>query len=90
VNSIQQSVKIEVTLRRLKSLRDWLYESAGEDTPFTNELDGIIDYLESKKICTHCDAEFDPPNLILQGWGYFYVLCEKCGFENRVWVIDDA
>jgi len=49
----------------------------------------VADYLKNLEKCIHCGAEFDLPNLILQGWGYFYVICDKCGFENRVWVIDD-
>lgn len=46
-------------------------------------------HLEKLKKCMHCGAEFDPPNLILQGLGYFYVICVKCGFESRVWIIAD-
>jgi hypothetical protein len=45
--------------------------------------------LERLKHCLHCSCDMHPPNLVLQGYGYFYTICEICGLENRIWVVID-
>jgi hypothetical protein len=45
--------------------------------------------LERLKNCLYCSCDMHPPNLVLKGHGYFYVICEMCDLENRVWVVDD-
>jgi len=46
MSQMQRLVKIEVTIRRLRAFRDWVFEGAGEESPYTQEIDEIIALLE--------------------------------------------
>jgi len=46
MNRLQQLARLEAALRRLRVLRDWIFESAGEEGAWTKELDEIITLIE--------------------------------------------
>jgi hypothetical protein len=45
--------------------------------------------LERLKHCQHCSCDMHPPNLVIRREGYLLTVCNVCGLENRIWVVDD-